>query len=171
MCKMASMHSQVRHTHYMCTAYRHTNLLHVCVHCPQTCDKSTHAHSGKHSAGLYTHTPLPGHSSGRHLPHFSPAQPQPHTRHTAPNLPQGQRSTRIPGERQTARRCASPGLAPLPIQQVLQVLRAVLLGAGAKPGCPGRREEVLRRNGRPLGPRGKGRVRTGSLAPASTTAC
>ena len=64
---------------------------------------------------------------------------------------------------------AEPGPASLPIQQVLQVLRAVLLGAGAEPGCPGCRQEVLWRNGRPLHPKQERRVRSwGGHSPASS---
>lgn len=121
--------------------------------------KHTRAHSGKHST-VYIHTlTLPGHASRQHLQNVPPpAAPVPifsKPSTSAGPHPSFQEETAPP--RATGLPPAPSPVAepwpPLPIQQVLQVLRAVLLGAGAEPGCPGCRQEVLWRNGRTLQPK------------------
>ena len=142
--------------------------------------KHKRARSGKHSI-VYIHTPaLPSHASHQHLQNVPPpVAPAP----SSPSLPQALGHTPVSRKRQhrpgdgasppapspDGEPGAEPGPASLPIQQVLQVLRAVLLGAGAEPGCPGCRQEVLWRNGRPLHPKQERRVRSwGGHSPASS---
>lgn len=97
--------------------------------------------------------------------HVSTSRTSPHPQllsPSSPSLPQAPGHTPVSRKRQHRPgpqgfpQAPSPDAEPpppLPIQQVLQVLRAVLLGAGAEPGCPGCRQEVLWRNGRTLQPK------------------
>lgn len=116
--------------------------------------KHTRARSGKHSM-VYIHTltlPVTAHVSISKTP--LPLGPRPHTHdtHLLQAFPKCRAVPPFPGRDNTAQgegafpRAPSPDLEapvqsqawpPLPIQQVLQVLRAVLLGARAEPGCPG----------------------------------
>lgn len=125
--------------------------------------KHTGTHSGKHS--VHTHTYPPRTCFPSAPPERAPTRsPCPHLLHA---FHKRRATAQFPGRDSAAQgRGASPqhplqtrspeqsqAPSPLPIQQVLQVLRAVLLGAGAEPGCPGCRKEVLWRNGGTLQPK------------------
>lgn len=162
--------SQAHTLHIYCTqARKPATYISVRTHAPRSVTKA-HTYTLRQVQHSVIHT----HTTPRSW--FRSASPKlPHTHGTASlNLPQVQCSIPISRKRQNSvkGRGFPQAWPPLPIQQVLQVLGAVLLGAGAEPGCPGCREEILRRNGRTLGPRwGKAGSGAGGCSPASSTAC